>query len=70
MAKLESPLAGKVLAILVEVGQAVSEDDELMLIESMKMENPIFPEEDGTIKEILVKVGDRVAEGDVLAVIE
>lgn len=69
MANLESPLAGKVLEINVEVGQVVTEDDELMIIEAMKMENPVFGE-DGTVKEIKVKVGDRVEEGDVLAIIE
>ncbi len=69
MAKLESPIAGKILEINVEVGQAVTEDDELIIVEAMKMENPVFGE-DGTIKEILVKVGDRVEEGDVLLVIE
>jgi acetyl-CoA carboxylase biotin carboxyl carrier protein len=69
MAKLESPIAGKILEINVEVGQAVTEDDELIIVEAMKMENPVFGE-DGTIKEILVKVGDRVEEGDALLVIE
>ena len=69
MIKLESPLAGKVLEINVEVGQAVTEDDELIIIEAMKMENPVFGE-DGTVKEILVKVGDRVEEGAILLVIE
>ena len=69
MANLECPLAGKVLAINVEVGQQVTEDDELIIIEAMKMENPIFGDE-GTVKEILVKVGDRVEEDQVLLVIE
>lgn len=69
MTNLESPLAGKVLAINIEVGQVVTEDDELIIIEAMKMENPVFGE-DGTVKEILVKVGDRVEEGHILAVIE
>lgn len=66
---MESPLAGKILAINVEVGQQVTEDDELIIIEAMKMENPIFGE-DGTVKQILVKVGDRVEEDQVLLVIE
>lgn len=69
MENLESPLAGKILAINVEVGQQVTEDDELIIIEAMKMENPIFGE-DGTVKQILVKVGDRVEEDQVLLVIE
>lgn len=70
MAKLESPLAGKIFQIMIEVGQAVTDDDELMIIEAMKMENPVFSDDAGTVKEILVKVGDTVAEGQVLAIIE
>ncbi|KUG03422.1 hypothetical protein ASZ90_019210 [hydrocarbon metagenome] len=69
MENLESPVAGKIFQILVEVGQVVTEDDEIMIIEAMKMENPVFGPE-GTVKEIKVKVGDTVEEGDVLAVIE
>ncbi len=69
MANLESPLAGKILEINMEVGQVVTEDDELIILEAMKMENPIFGS-DGTVKEIKVKIGDKVQEGDVLAVIE
>ncbi len=70
MANLESPLAGKILAINMEVGQTITEDDELVIIESMKMENPIFSETAGTVKEIMIKIGDRVQEGDVLALID
>ncbi|NLN86197.1 MAG: acetyl-CoA carboxylase biotin carboxyl carrier protein subunit [Syntrophomonadaceae bacterium] len=70
MFKVESPIAGKVFEILIQVGQAVTDDDELMIIEAMKMENPVFSDESGTVKEILVAVGDRVDEGHVLAIIE
>ncbi len=69
MANLESPLAGKILEINMQVGQVVTEDDELIILEAMKMENPIFGS-DGTVKEIKVKIGDKVQEGDVLAIIE
>jgi acetyl-CoA carboxylase biotin carboxyl carrier protein len=70
MANMESPLAGKILEINFNVGQEVGEDDEIMIIESMKMENPLFSPKAGTVKEIKVKVGDQVSEGDLLAVIE
>lgn len=69
MASLDSPIAGKILEVNIKVGQEVSEDDELFIIEAMKMENPVFGDA-GTVKAINVKVGDRVQEGDVLAVIE
>jgi acetyl-CoA carboxylase biotin carboxyl carrier protein len=69
MANLDSPLAGKILEINMQVGQVVTEDDELIILEAMKMENPIFGPA-GTVKEIKVKIGDKVQEGDILAVIE
>jgi len=70
MVVIESPLAGKVLEILVEVGQKVAEDDELIILEAMKMENPVYATADGVVKEIKVEVGKQVAEGDVLIVLE
>ncbi|MHB1407780.1 MAG: acyl-CoA carboxylase biotin carboxyl carrier protein subunit [Desulfitobacteriaceae bacterium] len=69
MANLDSPLAGKILKININVGQKVTEDDELFILEAMKMENPVFGD-GGTVKEIRVKIGEQVQEGDVLAVIE
>jgi len=70
MANIESPMSGKVLEILVEVGQSILEDDEVIILEAMKMENPIYAPEDGVVKEIKVKAGQQIAEGDVIAVLE
>lgn len=70
MAVIESPMAGKVLEILVEVGQSIAEDDEAIILEAMKMENPIYAPEDGVVKEIKVKVGQQIAEGEVIIVLE
>jgi acetyl-CoA carboxylase biotin carboxyl carrier protein len=71
MANLMSPIAGKVIKINVKVGEEITDEDaELFIIEAMKMENTVFCEDLGTVKEIKVNVGDRVQEGDILAVIE
>ncbi|MGS0765896.1 acetyl-CoA carboxylase biotin carboxyl carrier protein subunit [Syntrophomonas curvata] len=70
MANFESPLSGKILELNLKAGQKVNEDDEVIVIEAMKMENPIYCPFSGTVKEIRVKVGDQVSEGDVLAIIE
>lgn len=70
MAVVESPMAGKVLEILVEVGQKVAEDDEVIILEAMKMENPVYAPQDGVVKEIKVAAGQKVAEGDVIIVLE
>jgi len=66
---LLSPIAGKILEINVKVGQVITEDDEVFIVEAMKMENVVYGDP-GAVKEIVVKIGDRVQEGDVLAVIE
>ena len=65
-----APLAGKVFKLLVDVGEEVEEDDEVIIIEAMKMETPVFSPCDGTIKAVKVKEGDSVEEDDVLAIIE
>ena len=70
MANIESPMAGKVLEILVKVGQTIVEDDEVIILEALKMENPIFAPEGGVVKEITVKEGQQIGEGDVEVVLE
>lgn len=69
MAELFSPIDGNVWKILVSVGQKVQMDDELVILEALKMETPIYCEEDGTVSEIRVKEGDAVKEGGVLIVV-
>ncbi|HWQ78827.1 MAG TPA: acetyl-CoA carboxylase biotin carboxyl carrier protein subunit [Anaerovoracaceae bacterium] len=69
MEKLTSPMAGKIQAINIKEGQMITEDDELFVIEAMKMENVVYGDP-GVVKEIFVKAGDRVEEDDLLAVIE
>ncbi len=64
-----APMAGKVLAILKNVGDAVAEDDILLKLDAMKMENPILATADGVVKEIRVKVNDEVEPDDVLIVL-
>jgi len=68
--EVRAPLAGNIWQVLVEVGAQVEEDDELVIIEALKMENPVFAPRGGTVKEVKVKKGDKVAEDDVLLVIE
>jgi len=69
MADLLSPVSGKILQIGVTVGQTITEDDEIFIIEAMKMENAIYGDS-GVVKEIFVKVGDQVEEDQILATIE
>lgn len=69
MAELTSPMTGRIQEINVKVGQMITEDDELFVIEAMKMESAVYGDP-GVVKEIFVKVGDKVEEDDPLAVIE
>jgi len=69
MAEVTMPMNGKVIAVKVDVGAQVSEDDEIVIIEAMKMELPVVSPAGGTVKEINAKVGESYQVGDVLAVI-
>ncbi|MGD9098263.1 MAG: acetyl-CoA carboxylase biotin carboxyl carrier protein subunit [Desulfobacterales bacterium] len=64
-----APLAGKIIQLNIEVGAAVEEDEEILVIEAMKMETPVFAPASGTIESIRVSAGDEVEEDQVLAVI-
>ncbi len=68
--EIRAPMAGKIIQVNVSVGDQVQEDDELFIIEAMKMENPIYAPVSGTVKEVKVKEGDKVEEDDLLAIIE
>lgn len=70
MTEITMPMNGKVIAIATEVGESVSEDAELVIIEAMKMELPVVATQDGTVKEIKAKVGETYDVGDVLLIIE
>ncbi len=64
------PLAGSIWQVLVKVGDEVDADDELIIIEALKMENPVYAPCAGTVSEIRVKKGDIVEDDEVLLTIE
>lgn len=57
---LKSTMPGKVIKILVAEGEKVNKDDELIIIESMKMENSYYAKETGIIEKINVRVNDNI----------
>lgn len=67
--KVTSPMPGKIISLTVSVGAAVKNGQELLIMEAMKMHNPVLANADGTVKEILVKAGDAVQAGSPLVVI-
>lgn len=70
MSQIVSNMAGNVWKILVNIGDAVEEGQNVVILESMKMEIHIISEASGTVKEITRNEGDFVDEGDVLIILE
>lgn len=61
-----SPMPGAIVSVAVEVGQQVTDGQELLIIEAMKMQNIIKAQIDGKIKKINVKPGESVAVDQLL----
>ncbi|MBN1830891.1 MAG: acetyl-CoA carboxylase biotin carboxyl carrier protein subunit [Deltaproteobacteria bacterium] len=70
MNDITAPMGGKVLDVLVGVGDSVNENDELLILEAMKMELPIVATSSGTVKEVKCNKDDSVEAGAVLIVLE
>jgi pyruvate carboxylase subunit B len=67
---IKSNMQGMVLEVAVSPGKEVKKGDLLLVLEAMKMENPIHCPVDGHVTEIFVDAGDVVQNGDVLLVVE
>lgn len=67
---ITSEIHGAVWKIEVAEGETVSEDDTIMMLESMKMEIPVDSPVSGTVIKICVAEGDVVAEDQALAIIK
>lgn len=65
-----SPIAGTVLEIKCKSGESVSQGQDLLIIEAMKMETAIAAPSAGTIKQVLVAAGDAVRENQTLVEFE
>jgi biotin carboxyl carrier protein len=67
--RLVAPMPGKVVAVLVEVGQVVEPGAGLVVLEAMKMENEFRATVRGTVTEVHVAPGQAVDGGDLLVVV-
>ncbi len=67
---VKSEVAGNMWKIETAIGAAVEEEEQVMILESMKMEIPIVATAAGKVTEILVAEGDPVAEEQAVLVIE
>ncbi len=70
MSEIVASMAGNVWKVLVKVGDQVEEGQDVVILESMKMEIPIAAESGGTVKELKVNEGEFVNEGDIIVKVE
>lgn len=68
--EVRAEMVASVFKVLVAAGDSVAEGDELVTLESMKMEIPVIAETAGTVREVAVAEGDVIQGGDLIAVIE
>jgi biotin carboxyl carrier protein len=69
-ARIAAPMPGKVVKVLVVVGQTVTARQGVVVVEAMKMENELRAGRDGIVREVLVAEGASVEAGTPLVVIE
>ena len=65
-----APMQGTVVKVAVEEGQEVAVGDLVVVLEAMKMENPVTAHKDGTITGLAVEAGAAITQGTVLAEIK
>jgi acetyl-CoA carboxylase biotin carboxyl carrier protein len=70
MIEVKAELVGNVWKIVAKPGDTVTEDQTLLILESMKMEIDVVAPRAGTVREIMVKETDIVKEGQVLVVMD
>ena len=64
------PMVGKIVSVSVKVGDRVKEDDQVAVLEAMKMEMPVVAPVSGTVKEVCISAGQEVEAEATIAVIE
>lgn len=69
MADVVAPMVGKVIQVLVKPGDEVEENQEVVMLEAMKMEMPIVAEAAGKVAEVKVSEGQSVEADEVLVVL-
>jgi biotin carboxyl carrier protein len=70
MHEIRAEIAANVWQVRVDEGQMVGEGDEIVILESMKMEIPVVTEVPGVVRELHVAPEDVVQEGDLIALID
>ncbi|WP_022666701.1 acetyl-CoA carboxylase biotin carboxyl carrier protein subunit [Desulfospira joergensenii] len=68
--EITAPVPGKIVRLDIEAGTTLEEGDEILVIETMKMETPVYAPCSGKVKALNAKAGDEVDEGDLIATVE
>jgi len=68
--EVRAEITATVWQVIVEEGQLIAEGDEVVILESMKMEIPVVTEVPGVVRELHVDAGQTVHEGDLIALID
>ncbi len=64
------PMVGKIISVTVKVGDRVEENDQVAVLEAMKMEMPLVAPVSGIVKEVCVSPGQEVEAEATIAIIE
>ena len=64
------PMVGKIISVSVKVGDKVKEDDQVAVLEAMKMEMPLVAPVSGVVKEVCVSAGQEVEAEATIVMIE
>ena len=68
--QVKSEIAGSVWKIIAEMGADLAVDDVIVILESMKMEIPVFAPKAGKLTELHVAEGDMLGEGQLIATLD
>jgi biotin carboxyl carrier protein len=67
--RVKSPMPGKIVLVLVKIGDVVDAGRGIAVVEAMKMQNEIRSPKSGTIERVLVAAGQTVNAGEVVAIV-
>lgn len=70
MYEARADIVANVWKIVAHEGDSVEKGDTIAVLETMKMEIPVFAEAAGMVSAVLAKEGTIVQEGDVIAIVE
>ncbi len=70
IAEIRTAMPGKIVKVLVEIGEEVVAGDGVIIVEAMKMQNEMKAPKDGIVKEIRFNAGETVNAGDILLIVE